>query len=1435
MNTISETDLKHLTNLLIPKYIKLKIIDRIGLKTIIYHFKEISSKITLSDKNYLLNILVKYCYDELKIIFKSFDYNNDDNFDLLIELLESNKKISRLIIESIDIQAISKLLKSSIFSSKYSKSLYDIRANDILSLLQEAIKNDTYQDYINYNTPDYIIKKIVKDLSIDNLMIDLKNSYNHYLIDAIKKYRNDDIFNYVSLNSNNIVDIKNLLKFNLPNSSYELLLSKIILDDDSLPYLLGNINNNIKKILFSKYKNEVYTWLDSLIERDIYLDAIRYQDEELISYVINKLSLDQINNLIKNENLSFYYRVKNVLYNSRESDIVKVILANIKDDKTKIIEYLVLETPNDIINEIKKHISFDEDLLDKILECQNEKVIKNIFKDYKNEFLTLIKKKTFFDHSFYLDEYFLSCNYPVELQIELLKDASDDDIIYIMSDDRYSIKLEKPLFKMYQERILSIYDNLLKNNPKKAFSIFKTGYLTDFRNYLVNNLDFAYLYLFLDELSDKERDILYKRFPNELKEKLHEEYINNPVSFIKQRIFSDNDILTKLVINTLTYDDIINVLKKEINYNGYVATNQELRILLIEAVKNKAQSIKELPYPECLKFLKGLRKGFDFLFEEFLQNIDLDDDFLHTLFIERGLSDKQKDILFKMKKEDIKRIIKEKIKNKQIDLLEYVQKGTPEEILTYVLSFIDKETIISLVNDQNFINRRSIGKKFATELIIRTYVGEENIEFVKELSKCYSGDTFELIKNFDKIQEFLQVNGIDISKFFQYNLNSTYNFISDIVDIYNHDLKLFLQVKNKLFNYLYKEDKYSSKNFLDFVKNYARYKNLCISLLDCNDLSLINFKNIKLLFRQNDVISNINSYSEVNNIMNTIKEKYFNKLKSCSSLDNYKEFVLNLLFDCNLETAKTMLENYGGVCELLELKYYNLDNLEVLKKIDKVIEYTNQLESIVNCQDLENLAKLVDGILERIDFILTEYEGVNYPELMRDLYATEMNLNLSKIGDNVEEKKVRLEDKSNEYGIDIYDFRDKQYALLAHVISNNENIDDLILGKSSGMHNFISMSAISHRMQSFYYNARNMILGYDSMPHDNFICSSINNMGTNHFLKNNSSEVSEVSHKQRGLLELSDTTTNSEILALREGIRPKYIICPGRYPTNQEIEYAKKYNLKIALTQARDKNITSPKNIRTINNIESKIDKDYLIKLSQELSSLKNKERKIAILTDAHGLLEPTITALEDIRKREIIEIYSLGDNIGTGSDPKSVINVLEQYGVKSIKGNHELYLIRGVDAYKEHLERTRAYDETLNNVNWTSSQISDKEKEIISNYNDYLELDINGKKVLLCHFLYDFNDDKPLFDIDKYDLVIQGHRHFYQEDGKVITLKALGIGNSEKKDIGNATYMILSFKNNELSYEFINIPYAYLNTINANNVSSNTSKEKIISWIGRK
>ena len=54
--------------------------------------------------------------------------------------------------------------------------------------------------------------------------------------------------------------------------------------------------------------------------------------------------------------------------------------------------------------------------------------------------------------------------------------------------------------------------------------------------------------------------------------------------------------------------------------------------------------------------------------------------------------------------------------------------------------------------------------------------------------------------------------------------------------------------------------------------------------------------------------------------------------------------------------------------------------------------------------------------------------------------------------------------------------------------------------------------------------------------------------------------------------------------------------------------------------------------------------------------------REIAIFTDAHGLLEPTSAALDDIDRRGIKEIYSLGDNIGVGPNPGEVLDCVIHY-----------------------------------------------------------------------------------------------------------------------------------------------------------------------------
>ena len=74
--------------------------------------------------------------------------------------------------------------------------------------------------------------------------------------------------------------------------------------------------------------------------------------------------------------------------------------------------------------------------------------------------------------------------------------------------------------------------------------------------------------------------------------------------------------------------------------------------------------------------------------------------------------------------------------------------------------------------------------------------------------------------------------------------------------------------------------------------------------------------------------------------------------------------------------------------------------------------------------------------------------------------------------------------------------------------------------------------------------------------------------------------------------------------------------------------------------------------------------------------------RKIGIFTDAHALVEPTVAALIDMKKNNIHEIYSLGDNVGVGPNPGEVIELLRNYSVISIAGNSEEYCTLGIEPF---------------------------------------------------------------------------------------------------------------------------------------------------------
>ncbi len=134
---------------------------------------------------------------------------------------------------------------------------------------------------------------------------------------------------------------------------------------------------------------------------------------------------------------------------------------------------------------------------------------------------------------------------------------------------------------------------------------------------------------------------------------------------------------------------------------------------------------------------------------------------------------------------------------------------------------------------------------------------------------------------------------------------------------------------------------------------------------------------------------------------------------------------------------------------------------------------------------------------------------------------------------------------------------------------------------------------------------------------------------------------------------------------------------------------------------------------------------------------MNENQRRIAIFTDAHALLEPTKAALEDMRQKGITEIYSLGDNVGVGPNPDEVIDLLEEYSVKSISGNAEEYVRLGIEPFSCYFNALKTQSQL-----WTLSKLNEHQKGLISLYPRSIELLIGGKKVALCHFANDVRFD---------------------------------------------------------------------------------------------
>ena len=283
--------------------------------------------------------------------------------------------------------------------------------------------------------------------------------------------------------------------------------------------------------------------------------------------------------------------------------------------------------------------------------------------------------------------------------------------------------------------------------------------------------------------------------------------------------------------------------------------------------------------------------------------------------------------------------------------------------------------------------------------------------------------------------------------------------------------------------------------------------------------------------------------------------------------------------------------------------------------------------------------------------------------------------------------------------------------------------------------------------------------------------------------------------------------------------------------------------------------------------------------------------RQIAIFTDIHGLLYPTIAILQDIKRRGIKEIYSLGDNIGVGPNPSEVLDLLGEYGVKSINGNSEDYSTIGIEPFESYFGPKK-----IESQEWTYSQLgSEQIKQLNDNKHSY-DLVVGGMKIGLCHFSNDVRIDfgrnstwsyqrsinchlpnpqqqfyytnsevqktdidkkskiiiprnagflsaknEPIFDgktVDYYDEIIQGHVHFKflteDENVRIRTIRAAGMAYGDAP-IDYASYIVIKEKEIGYDVEEVLVPFDRDKMLKSIDESSMPDKDTINMFVSRR
>ena len=822
-----------------------------------------------------------------------------------------------------------------------------------------------------------------------------------------------------------------------------------------------------------------------------------------------------------------------------------------------------------------------------------------------------------------------------------------------------------------------------------------------------------------------------------------------------------------------------------------------------------------------------------------------------------------------------------------------------EDLLRDRVNGLEEDELYSYLNHGKVLN---VVKKLILE---RLGIERDNANNVLTLINMY--DTNLVLDNYENIKDLICGLGIDFNSFLQYGSGSKKhsNWLGNLIDIINNDeIGEFAFCKDYLFINYYKNDSensvYMISSFLEYIDNFSKYKELFMNLVDGKvKLTKEDKDNLRFLFNVSGISKDDapKSIYDLKKFKLELYKSYINQIKSPSvSIYTLQNIFNNILF-CD---AKDILDNIGGTGALRTLRKDNIDSPSVVAYINELMLCSSIIEMVNYTNNEEGLKNVLTYIFSDID-LLTKIQNIfsSFDDKVRRVYELDSMNNLTTIS---EARRLGMLDTelSNKYGGEVFNFTDKNYCLYGHVLSSKENIVDMIDGISTGNSNFISVSPVSYRGQKYYYDRNDVIFAYDLLPVGSFICSSVANMGTNYSVSANSSEVGNIRRSQRGILETSAVVErNAEALLYREGLKPCGLILPGgRTPSKKEMEIHERYGLPFIITQELHQSIDDPKymfvNDLTLDTVSTDLSElEHIVDmLRPNVTHIKEDDeytgKEIGVFADCHSMYEPTLAILEDMSRRGISDIYSLGDNVGLGPNPVEVFDLLEEFKVKSVAGNAEYYNTIGVDAFPY------LTDGRLDSQVWTERKLGPERIKELRMYPASRDIVLGNKKIALCHFAndvrWDFRDrsvhtyaatgasnvdqlrytnseeylkkitncivsnkgsislvkgymasrDEPIFGgklVTDYDYVLQGHYHFELEDmlddTRVHTLRAVGMGYEGHDSDNEACYYILrERKDGDIDIEKVYVPFNRNALLSSIHTCDLPSKDRVLSYV---